>query len=635
MRGSIGGCWGGLVLAICAACSADGNGRDPTGVTVGFGSDTTAGAGTSADSATDGSATAADGTATTTGATGTPTDSGFHFDVGGMGTTGGEGSSCSGDLQSVLDAAGQVIETCPADQGCANGVCVPACDAAGLSQGSVGCGYVTPYPPFFQNASPGVSYTGACHALMIANTWGRPAQLTLELNGVPYDALQHARIPTGVGPAVSYDPVPATGIPVGQVAILFLSHVPTSNHPAGGSLACPVEPAYIGDIAVHGTGQGAAFELGSDTPVTVYDILPFGGASSYLPSASLLFPTTAWGDNYLLATPHLANASGKKWALVVAQADDTTVTFNTSAAVDGGSIAPPPPGVATQYTIDRGEFIQWSASAELGGGVLLSDKNIGVYTGHTYLNAPTADSNGGPQDSSHQQITHVNALASEYVSFGIPTRLQSFGPESVLYRLVGVVDGTTLSYDTGTPPGAPVTLQQGELVEFQTRDSFVVTSQDEDHPFAFTQYMSGSISDGAAQGGCFGSPCNLGDTDWITLVPPAQFLSRYAFFIDPTYGVTSVSIVRVAGPTGFEDVTLACMADAVSGWQPVGVSDIYEVAHVDLHRGGVGPCATSQQEASSLQPFGMTVWGVDRDASYGYPAGGNAQTINTVAVPTG
>jgi hypothetical protein len=227
----------------------------------------------------------------------------------------------------------------------------------------------------------------------------------------------------------------------------------------------------------------------------------------------------------------------------------------------------------------------------------------------------------------------VQALANEYVGAGIPTRLASMMNESVLYRMVGVVDGTTLTYDAAPPTGAPATLNVGDVVEFQSRELFVVTSQDEDHPFAFTQYMSGSIS-GGALGGCFGSPCTLGDTDWINLVPPAQFLSRYAFFIDPTYGVTSVALIRTAGPNGFADVDIACMG-AVTGWMPVGNSTEYEVAHVDLHRGGVGACATSQQEASSPLPFGLTVWGTDRDASYGYPAGGNARVINTVDVPAG
>jgi hypothetical protein len=580
-----------------------------------------------------GDSTVSAGTVDTTVTSG-PTDSGPIFDVGAG--TGGEGDGCSGDLQSVIDTqTGALIEICAPDQGCHMGECIEACMAAALSEGSIGCDYLAPYPPFYENEDSGSSYDGSCHALMIANTWGRPAQLMLERNGVMYDAQAHARIPNGVGPAVTYDPVPPTGIPVGQVAILFLSHVPTAQHSQGASLACPVTPAYVGDAAAHGTAQGVAFELSSDTPITVYDIVPFGGAESWLPSASLLLPTSAWGDNYVLAAPHSDNRWHAKWALVIARDDATTVTINTNANVMGGSIVAPTPGDPTSYMLDAGQYVQFASTgeSEFGGDIVEATGDVGVYTGHTYLNVHTDDSYGGPQDSSHQQITHVQSLASEYVGAGIPTRLASLMAESVVYRVVGVVDDTTLSYDPAPPIGAPTTLNVGDVVEFESRDLFIVASQDDDHPFAFTQYMSGSISDGTL-GGCFQSPCTLGDTDWINLVPPAQFLSRYAFFIDPTYGVTTVAVTRTRGPNGFADVDIACMG-AVTGWMPVGNSTEYEVAHVDLHRGGVGPCATSQQEASSPLPFGLTVWGLDRDASYGYPAGGNARVINSVNVPAG
>jgi hypothetical protein len=191
-----------------------------------------------------------------------------------------------------------------------------------------------------------------------------------------------------------------------------------------------------------------------------------------------------------------------------------------------------------------------------------------------------------------------------------------------------------LSFDPAPPAGAPTSLNLGEVGEFESREPFIVRSQDDEHPFVFTQYMSGSISEDEARSGCFQSPCSLGDTDWINVVSPAQFLQRYAFFIDPTYGVTSLAVVRVRGASGFADVDIACMG-SVAGWAPVGDSGQYEVATIDLHRGGIGPCATSQHEATSALPFGLTVWGVDRDASYGYPAGGNAREINAVAVPAG
>ena len=102
---------------------------------------------------------------------------------------------------------------------------------------------------------------------------------------------------------------------------------------------------------------------------------------------------------------------------------------------------------------------------------------------------------------------------------------------------------------------------------------------------------------------------------------------------DPTYGVANVALVRVPGSGGaFQDVEIDCYG-IVDTWQPVGNAGSFEVAHLDLYRGGMGQCATSQQDASSAAPFGIVVWGTDYYSSYGYPAGGNVATINSVIVP--
>ena len=76
-----------------------------------------------------------------------PTGNGNGDGGNGDGGSGGDGGytaglSCSSDLHSVLGSDGNVVETCPSDEGCANGMCVPACQAAAASQGSVGCDFV-------------------------------------------------------------------------------------------------------------------------------------------------------------------------------------------------------------------------------------------------------------------------------------------------------------------------------------------------------------------------------------------------------------------------------------------------------------------------------------------------------------
>jgi len=551
------------------------------------------------------------------------------FDIG-IPDMGGSQRVCSSDLKRVLDAdSGMVVETCPPQEGCLDGQCVPACDAAAAAQGSMGCEFLVPTSPFYANGSPGASQSGPCHALLVANSWDQSAGLELYRGGMGYDVPAVSRVPSGITNTTVYNPLPAGGVPIGQVAVVFLSHRPGVAN--GSSLECPVTPAVLADTATHGTSSGEAFELRSDTPIQVYDILPFGGASSYLPSASLIYPSTAWGSSYLAVSPH--TDTGTKWMTVIGSEDATTLSVQPTVAMLGGSITNPPPAVVTNYTLDRGQTLQWNSGADLVGSIVTADKPIGMFTGNTYLRVTTADGPLSGQDSAHQMIPDVNALGSEYVGGGLFTRRADGLPESVLYRLVGVVDGTDLTWDPVAPPGAPATLQAGDVFEFQSTIAFSVRAQDDAHPFSLSQYMSGSLN-GPGCGQNPGGTCTLGDDEWVTLVPPQQFLRYYPFFVDPTYGTSTLVMVREAGPAGFADVELACMG-TVAGWQAVGVDGRYEVAHVELYRGStasVPACATSQHLAQSEESFGIMVWGTDSFASYGYPAGGNLQTINEVDI---
>jgi hypothetical protein len=566
------------------------------------------------------------------------TSTGVGF--GGFGTGGSAPAGCSSDLQAVVDDMGNTIMNCPPDQGCAGGACVPACQAAAGSKGSIGCDFYTPDPPFYVNGQ-GSTYDGACYAVFIANTWSRPAQITVTRKGQSFPLATFGRIPSGILPNITYDPIPATGLPSNQVAVLFLSHNPNAMHTLGTPLTCPVTPAVVMDAAVSKSGKGSAFHVVADTPVTAYDILPYGGARSYLPSASLLFPATAWGTNYYAVAPH-NDGGGSLWMLLTASTDNTQVTLAPPTTLPGGGALPSAPsGQTTMITLNAGDTAQW-IGADPTGTVLQSTQPIGVATGSTYLRVTSSTSpSGGGEDSAHQQIPQINALGSEYVGGGLMTRLKTLGPEAVPYRLIGVVDGTTLSWDPAPPSGAPATLDAGQIAEFESTGFFSVKSQDDMHPFGMTQYMPGTPS-GNSRSGCGPTPpfpglteCQLGDEEWVSLVAPKQFLQRYVFFTDPTYATTNLVITRVKGAGGFQDVTVQCLGTPVTGWQPVGNGGQYQVAHVDLVRGAtpIAQCTGSRQEATSKGQFGVVVWGTDWYASYGYPAGGNVGAINNVTVP--
>jgi len=545
----------------------------------------------------------------------------------------GPQTTCSPDLHDILDLNGNVVQTCPPDQGCSVNGCVPACAAAAAAHGSLGCDFMVATPSFFAGLQP--TYSSPCFAIFVANNWGLDTVIDVDRNGTTYDPTKFGRISaTGSTPS-SWAAVPTTGVPQGKVAVLFMSDNPSDSY------VCPVTAAVSNGTGFVGSGRGQAWHVKTSYPVSAYDILPFGGASSYLPGATLVYPTSAWGTNYIAALPKLGSGSnassvGPHWGQIVAYENGTTVDIVPTVALPGGTnVSAAPQNVKTTYTLNAGEVVQWqpgytwpggeSAQMDMSGSIISSNNPIAFQGGNGYLCLGSATSGGGGCDSDYEQVAPIQALGSTYavVPFEPRPPFTASNPESVLYRFTGVVAGTTLTYD---PPvtGAPTTLSLGQVVDFETTKLFVVKSQDAQHPFHVAIMMPG----------CDGTS-GLGDEDYGQMVPPAQFLSSYVFYSDVTYSTTNFTVVRNKTSSGFQDVTIDCVG-TVSGWKPVDSGDNYEYAYVDIVKGGVAQhnnCQNGPHTASSKGPFGITVWGEDSYASYGYPAGGNLSTINSVVVP--
>ena len=543
---------------------------------------------------------------------------------------GGITQGCSSDLRDVIDGNGVVVKTCPPDQGCAGGQCVPACDAAAASKGSVGCDYVIPTPSFYSGIKP------PCFAVFVANNWAKDVKLTITRDGVNYDVTKFGRIAASGTGAASWAAVPVTGIPAGKVAVLFLSHDPASTNST--PLTCPIAPAisqtYGTALTGSGssasiTGRGKAWHILADAPITSYDILPYGGAKSYLPSAELLFPTTAWGTNYFGIVPY-RGSSAPQWGQIVAAQDATQVTILPSVNLPAGTnVTAAPQNVASTYTLNAGEYIQWQESNEMSGTIIQSTKPVSFFGGQGYDCYQSSTSSGGGCDSAHQQVPQVSAFGSEYAVAPYTTRRADLKDEAIRYRFVGAVAGTKLTYSPAVA-AAPATLGVGQVVDLEATGPFVVSAQDNNHPFFVAQIMPGcSVTSGSRPpGGC------LGDEEYVNTLAPAQFLTKYVFFSDSTYPTTNLVVTRVKGSAGFKDVNLDC-AGNLTGWKPLGASGKYEYTNVDLIRGGTknGTCDNGPHVANSAAPFGITVWGLDTYSSYAYPAGGNVAPINTIVVP--
>jgi hypothetical protein len=528
--------------------------------------------------------------------------------------------TCSNDLNHVIDCRGQIVTTCSPEEGCANGKCVPdPCAAAKASRSSYGCDYWALKTALRPQAD------GACFAAFVANTWSRPVHLAVELGG---QALPDGfiYIPVTQGQTVDYVPYdPVVGLPVGQVAILFLA-----RSPFGGSVVdCPRSAAVAKEVGVSGTGLGEAFHITTDYPVVSYQIVPYGGAQSYVTSATLLLPTSAWDTNYVAVNAYGTSApnypGGHPSLNILAHENGTTVTIRPKLDITGSAgVTPALAGYATSYKLNKGQHLQILQPGELTGSPIESDKPIAVFGGSACMAVPAGKTDC---DSAQQQIAPIRALGSSYAAVRYKDRRPGV-PESPPYRLVGVVAGTKLAWEPAAPPGVPKMIGLGQVVEFTPNGDFTVKSQDADHPFYLGGYMTGSQGfDG------------VGDPEWVNIIPPAQYLDHYVLFTDPTYPETSLVVIRAPSRVdgSFADVELAC-AGKLGGWQKLGV---YEYTRVDLVTGdfeGVGGCANGRQEMASALPFGVTVWGwgttqQTKLVSYAYPAGAGFQPINEVSVP--
>jgi hypothetical protein len=530
---------------------------------------------------------------------------------------------CTDDKTGVLSCDGKV-QACAPDQLCSNGECMNGCAAAEANHASVGCDYYA----VDMDAAQGPPQD-ACFTVFVANTSRGQAHIDVDWGGQGIDLSKFAKLPSGQGTSLTYANYdPSTGLAPGQVAIIFLAYAP-----AGGlmqNVACPV-PAAIGtDAQISGNGIGKAFHIVTDLPVVAYQMLPYGGGKAAATGASLLLPTSAWGNNYVGVTaydtldgsaPPIQFAQGPSMN-IVAKEDNTTITMRPMSAITGGNGVPAmAQGGNFTMQLNKGQYAQITQTSRLTGSPISSDKPIGVFGGHQIMSIDRCCGDHG-----EQMIAPVQALGYEYVA--APHGDRKPVSEDRIYRIIGAVDNTKLTYD---PPNVgPATVNLGQVVEIRTATPFTVRSEGSNQPFLMFTYMSGAGEQG--EGG-------WGDADFVRMVPPKQYMTHYVFFADPTYPFTNLTVVRQKKNGAFEDVKLACQSAPLTGWQPVGNGD-YEITYVKLvdHFQGQNGCNNGVNTMDSAAPFGVWVWGWGSEdtntgwVSYGYPAGEGVLPINNVVI---
>ncbi len=530
---------------------------------------------------------------------------------------------CSRDFRKVVDGCDDsiVLEECPADQGCGQGQCVPACAAAADS--TMGCEFVALPPP------REFLFVGSCFAAVLANTWGIPARIEAFYGNDALDVKAATRIVHTDGQTTTYEPFDGELKP-GELAAVFLSEDPTGAF----SVRCPVgtSAAIRKDTAANGNRRSSVFRITTTAPVSAYSFYPFGGGNDGNATATLLVPRASWKTDYLVTSAwHVRhygiNSIYYPTMHLVAAEDDTEITLLGSVNIQGGGEIPgAPKGTPTIYRLGRGEQIQFSQLEDLLGTRVGANKPINVWVGHEGMAIPEDGTNAG--DSSQTALFPVRSWGTEYAVVPHRSRRPKDLPEDYLHRITGAVDDTVLTYDPIAPVGAPTTISAGESVTFWTQEPFVVNSQDREHPFAAYSYMTGAQY--AVPGG------DNGDPEFMTVIPTEQYLGRYVFWIDPIYANAHLVVVRVRDDgKDFKPVTLDC-AGELDDWKPIGTSGKYEYTRPWIKNKGTpqkyanGTCNGGRREMTSDGPFAVTVWSTGSFSSYGYPGGAGLRELNAV-----
>jgi hypothetical protein len=486
------------------------------------------------------------------------------------------------------------------------------CEAAADARSYVGCDF---WPTVTLNAV----WSIFDFSVVVTNVGSEPADITVE---------------GGAGAVAS-----ATVPPLGLVK-LFLPWVPELKG-ADTDLCGQTSGQAESILAAKG-----AYHLRSSRPVIVYQFsaLEFRGAGgpagkswaacpglspcpmsgqpngcfSFTNDAAILLPSTAMTGNYSVTTLPPGNA--QSFFAVTATQDGTTVTLKLGAkakVLAGGGLKAGGPGKIIKQALDAGGVLQVVSDgddSDLSGTLVQADHPVQVIAGSGCAALPGANP-GGPDttcDHLEETVLPVETLGKRYLVATPTGALGAPVPHAV--RIYGSVDGTTLTYPAGMPPGAPTSIGAGESVDLgQVKQDFEVQG---DNEFAVgTFLLSAAIAD----------PDDIvsrGDPSQSQAVTVDQFRRSYVFLAPDDYDVSFVDVIM---PTGAEVTLDGSPLPAVA--TPIGASG-YGVARVRLGLGQSGAHALQ-----SDQPVGIQVLGYGSYTSYQYPGGLDLKAISPPPPP--
>lgn len=368
----------------------------------------------------------------------------------------------------------------------------------------------------------------------------------------------------------------------GTVAITGLSFSQAFTVTAG-TVTTVAIPVGAEIETADGTLADYGIQVTSDVPVAVYGL----NREQFTTDAYLGLPTDILGTDYFVlsytptASPQFA---------VVAAADSTVVTITPSVAA-GARLA----GVPYTVNLDAGDVYQLRSANDLSGTIVTADKPVALFGAHQCANVP---SGVGYCDYLVEQIPPTETWGQRFAT--VPLASRTAGD---VFRVLASENATTVSVN-----GSNVaTLSAGQFYETSLSASAEIVT---DKPVLVAQYSKGGTADSTSA-----------DPFMMLITPLEQYLDSYVI-TTPASGFPSNYLNLVVPNAATSSVTIDGTPVSSASFTAIGSSG-YSGAQIAITVG------SHQVEAS--QPFGLFVYGFATDDSYGYPGGGLASPVATVA----
>lgn len=527
--------------------------------------------------------------------------------------TTGAGGSSSGPGSGASGAGGDVIQIDggPDASTGSGGVDPVTCEQAAASKSYIGC-------DFWPTVTDNIVFLTFDFAVAVANTGDVPADVKVERNGVMVGSVQ----------------VPPSGL--GTVYLPWVPELRSALSPFG---ACfPMSP-LTNTVAA----KGGAYHLVSSRPVTVYQFnaIEYQGAGgppgkdwsqcpgstcgaiypgcfSFTNDASLLLPSTAMTGNYRITgqtgwvdttDPSMPKPYAGPLFTVTGTADGTSVTVNLSPSariMGGGGVPSTNGGGSVTFSVDAGDVVEiiGSADSDFSGSLVKATKPVQVIAGISCSQSPIGKI---ACDHMEESVFPAETLGKRYFVTA-PTSPKGNVVGHVV-RIYGNADGTSLTYPSGKPGGAPTTITAGEVVDLGiVSKSFEIVG---DHEFAVGSFQLGAE---LVDPDTF-SPKQQGDPAQSLATAVEQYRKKYVFLAPADYEVSFVDVVHPLG------AALTLDGNAV-GIKPTEIGSGFGVARIQLGAGNGGA-----HVLSGTAPFGIQVMGYGAYTSYQYPGGLNLDAI--------